>query len=223
MKHTAAENMILGQIITNEVLDPRILQAMKDTPREEFVPPQLRGAAYVDEDLDVGGGRELMAPLTFAKLVHLAEIVPASRVLNIGCLAGYTAAVLARLAAHIVATETDAAQVEQAKAHMARLNLSNVSVQQVKSLADGYAGSAPYDVIVISGAIQFLPEAVGQQIAKDGRLVAVQNVASRPGFPGGLGKGLFIRRIGNQLQSREHFDAGAALLPGFENPQAFRF
>ena len=69
-----AENMVLGQLMTNRILDPRILNAMQDVPREPFLPEKLRGAAYVDEDLEVAPGRGLIAPLTLAQLLHLAEV-----------------------------------------------------------------------------------------------------------------------------------------------------
>ena len=83
--------------------------------------------------------------------------------------------------------------------------------------------SAPYDAIVICGAIRFIPEALGSQLAIGGRLTAIRNVASRPGVQGGLGKGLLVRRLDHKLQYREHFDAAASLLPGFERPAGFTF
>jgi protein-L-isoaspartate(D-aspartate) O-methyltransferase len=223
MQNTQAKNMVLGQILTNDVLDPRILRAMTETPRGEFVPASLKGAAYVDEELDVGNGRALMEPMTFARLLHMAEIAPECRVLTIGCLSGYSAVVLSKLASHVVAVDIDETLIAEARAHVERLKISSINIQQVKSLADGYAASAPYDVIVICGAIQFIPEQLGTQLAKGGRLVAIRNVAARIGVKGGLGKGLLIRRIHNQLQSREYFDAGTPLLPGFENKSGFRF
>jgi protein-L-isoaspartate(D-aspartate) O-methyltransferase len=218
-----AQNMVLGQIFTNKVHDRRILQAMIDTPREAFVPSDLRGSAYVDEDLDLGNGRALMAPMTLARLIRLAEITSESRVLNIGALTGYTAAVLARLAAHVTATELDALVIEQARSRLARLEIANVSFQQVKSLADGCAASAPYDVIIISGAIRVLPQGLEAQLSKGGRLVGVRNINNRPEMPAGMGKGFVARRVSNGLFPRDYFDAGATLLPGFEADRRFIF
>jgi protein-L-isoaspartate(D-aspartate) O-methyltransferase len=93
----------------------------------------------------------------------------------------------------------------------------------VASLTDGYAPAAPYDVIVIQGAINFISEALAAQLASGGRLVTVRNVATRPGMRGGLGKGLLIRRLEQKLQYREYFDASCALLPGFEQGTSFTF
>ena len=216
-------NMVLGQIITNDVLDKRILTALNVVKREDFLPSHLHGCAYVDEDLDVGNGRFLLEPLTFARMLQLAEITPACRVLCVGVLSGYSAAVLAWLASHIVATDIDGEYTEQTRANLKKLNLTNVDIQKVKSLADGYALSAPYDVILVNGAIDFVPEDLATQLAINGRLVAVHRKAARPASPQGLGKILTVKRINNQLQSREYFDCGAPLLPGFERTSTFQF
>jgi protein-L-isoaspartate(D-aspartate) O-methyltransferase len=219
----AAFNMIHGQLITNKILDPRVLQALADVPRELFVPEKLRGAAYADEDLSMGNGRFLMSPLTFARLINLAEITPSCRVLNIGCLNGYTATVLGILAGHVVATELDAGMVDETLYHLNQLGVGDVNVQLVKSLPEGYALSAPYDVILVSGAVDFIPDDLATQLSVSGRLVAVRRAAPRPGVAGGLGKGISVRRIGGHLNYREHFDDATAMLPGFERSQRFTF
>jgi len=218
-----AANMILGQLLTNDIADKHIFQAMEDIPREPFLPANLRGAAYVDGDLEIVTGRSLIAPLTFARLLDLANITPSCRVLNIGCLTGYTAAIIARLAGHVVAIDSDASVIEAARGHMQRLGIRNVNLQPVAAMQDGYAQSAPYDVIVISGAVHVISEMLGSQLSIGGRLVTVRNVASHPAFGGGLGKGLRVLRLDHKLQYREHFDASTPVLPGFESKEAFIF
>ena len=217
------KNMILGQLFTNDIVNKHIFNAMAAVPREAFVPDRLHGVAYVDEDLDMGNGRYLMEPLTFARLLDMAEITPACRVLNIGCLTGYSAAILARLSAQVVATDTDAGALEEARLHLNHFKITNVNLQAVKNLSEGFASSAPYDVIVIQGAVNFISEKLAAQLAPGGRLVTVRNVATRPGGVGGLGKGLLIRRVEQKLQYREHFDMACAILPGFEQGAAFTF
>ena len=216
-------NMMLGQLLTNDITDKRILDVMTDLPREPFLPEKLRGAAYVDDNMDVGGGRFLLAPLTFARLLDFAEIKPSCRVLNIGCGTGYSAAVISKLAGHVVAIDVDDAAIQQGKDHMKRLGISNINFQTVKNMADGYAQSAPYNVIIIQGAINFISEALGSQLAVGGRLMAVRNIASRADGKGGLGKGLLVTRLDHKLQFREHFDASCPLLPGFEQTTGFTF
>lgn len=217
------QHMILGQLFTNDINDKRILTAMAEMPREPFLPDALRGAAYVDDNLTVSPGRYLLAPLTFARLLDIAEIAPASRALVIGCLSGYTAAIVAKLAATVVAIDSDPSAISEASAHMKRLGIANVNVQAVSAMNQGYNAGAPYDLIVICGAIQAIPETIGAQLAEGGSLVTVQNKASRPGMKDSLGKGLLVKRIDGKLQHREHFDLSASLLPGFETPAGFRF
>ena len=225
MPQSAAQrkHMILGQLYTNDINDKRILEAMAEIPREPFLPANLQGAAYVDEDLDVGGGRYMMAPLTFAKLLDLAEITPACRILNIGCLSGYSAAILSRLGAHVVGIDSDANAIVAARTQLQRMNIANVNLQPVSTMSDGYAMSAPYNVIVIQGAISFMSEVLGSQLAIGGRLVAVRNVAQRSDTAIGLGKGLLVTRTHHKLQYREHFDASCAILPSFEQAATFTF
>src|SRR5690606_3384590 len=187
-----------------------LLRAMLSVPRELFVPDRLKHAVYVDEDLDLGGGRYLISPLTLARLLAMADIRPHSRALCVGALSGYCAAVLSKLAAHVVATENDAAQVEKMRANLQQLNILNVDIQQTKTLTEGYAPSAPYHMILLTGAIDFIPEEIGMQLAMGGTLVAVRRVSERPGEDGGLGRGLLVKRIHNQLHYREHFEIGRA-------------
>lgn len=212
-------NMILGQLYTNEVIDTRILQAIADTPREAFVPDHLKKIAYVDDNLNMGGGRFLLSPLTFARLLSLAGITPQCRVLDVGCLTGYSTAVLSKLAAHIVAIDTDAQAIAQAKTHLKEAQ--NVDIETVTSLADGYGMSAPYDVIIIEGAINFVPDDVGLQLSEGGRLVTVFCRGRQRELVFGSCKGALIRRLEGSLQYREHFDAAASLLPGFARETGF--
>jgi protein-L-isoaspartate(D-aspartate) O-methyltransferase len=213
--------MIQCQLLPNEVLDKDILDALDSVPREPFLPEKLRGAAYIDGDIEMSPGRYLMAPLTFARLLQMAKITYAARVLVVGALNGYAPAVVSRLAVHVTAIDTDAAMLAQAAVHLERLGIRNVTLQQVSSLIEGGA-TPPYNVIIIHGAVVTLPERLAMQMALGGRLATIRNAAQRPGLKGGLGKGLLVQRLGDQLQYREHFDAAAAVLPGFERPASFR-
>lgn len=213
MTASQAKNMALGQLITNEILDPRILHALTEIPRDLFVPQNLRGAAYADEDLDIGNGRYLMAPLTFARLLSAANLTPESRVLNIGALSGYTAAVISPLAAKVVATENDSALIEQMQSHMVHLAIRNVQIEKVNNLLEGYAAAAPYDAIIISGGITTIPESLTTQLSPQAKLVAVRILSKRPDKRGGMGRIIAIQRKKNHFYTREYFDAPAALLP----------
>ncbi|MGE0755244.1 MAG: protein-L-isoaspartate O-methyltransferase, partial [Alphaproteobacteria bacterium] len=213
---SAAASMITGQLLTNNIYAPAILQAMTSVRREDFLPARLQHCAYVDEDLDIGGGRFLMEPLVFARLIDMAAINRQCRVLSIGVLQGYSAIVLSRLAEHVTGTELEEQMVAKARENLQRYNAGNVQLHTVKSLTAGYKKDAPYDVIVINGAIDFVPEELGAQLAMGGRLVAVHQETTRPDEPMGLGKTILVKRISNQLQYREYSDAFTALLPGVE-------
>ncbi len=215
--------MIYGQLLTNKITDKRILQAMLDVPREMFLPKALQGSAYVDEELELGDGRALIEPLVLAQLLDLAEISPSARVLVVGCLGGYAVAVAAKLAAHVVGIEQEAKYIGEARTHMTQLGLKNTDIQQVADLKAGYAMSSPYDAIILCGAVQYIPDDLSAQLSKNGCLVAVRNVAVRPGAQEGLGKNMRLTRLSHQLQYREHGDASVRLLPEFLKETGFVF
>ena len=124
----ARRNMVEGQIRPNRVTDPSLLSALAEVPREAFVPEALKSLAYVDEDLAVGGGRHIMKPMVLARLIQEARIKPTDVVLQIGCGAGYAAAVLARMASTVVALESDARLAEQAASTLSGLGIDTVAI-----------------------------------------------------------------------------------------------
>ncbi len=209
--------MIDGQLRTNAVTDPRVLEAFGGVPRERFVPEALRGVAYIDEDLPLGGGRWLMEPRVLAKLAQFAAIAPTDRVLAIGDASGYAAAVLARLAGAVVMLETDSAACVQARQRLGELGCANVTVVQ-GALDKGHAAGAPYNVIVLAGAAAEVPHALRAQLVEGGRLVGV---IRKPGAP--MGEAEVMTRVGAVLSRRPVFDAGTPYLPGYEPTPSFAF
>ena len=209
-------NMIEGQIRPNKVTDGRVLAAMAEVPRERFVPKKLQGAAYVDEDLAVAPGRYLMEPAVFARLLQAAAIAPTDLVLDIGCATGYSTAVLARLAATVVAVESDRGLAKTAVALLAELDADNAVVVEGE-LKAGYAKQAPYDAIVLGGAVEQVPPAITDQLAEGGRLAAVVADGSS------VGVGVLMLRARGALLRRVLFDAAVPPLPGFEAERGFVF
>jgi protein-L-isoaspartate(D-aspartate) O-methyltransferase len=212
----ARHNMVESQIRTNKVSDRRVTQALADIPREVFLPKNMRGFAYLDEDIEVGGGRYLIEPLVLSRLLQCAAIKPADVVLAIGDTTGYAAAVIARLASTVVALEVDPDLAARATALLAELGADNAAVVQ-GALEKGYPTQAPYDVIVIVGAVAEIPPSISRQLAEGGRLVAV--VEGRAGY----GKGTLVVRVGDTYGRRVAFDAAAPLLPGFAAKPQFVF
>lgn len=209
-------NMVESQVRPNKVTDSRLLEALLDVPRELFVPERLRGVAYVDKDVPLGGGRFLMEPMVFARLVQTAAVRPTDTVLEVGGATGYGAAVLARLAARVIALESEPELAHAAEANLRRLGATNAKVA-IESLSHGHAVDAPYDVILFSGAAERVPAGLLEQLGEGGRLVAV---ITPPGEPG---RATLVERIGGALSRRIIFDAGTPVLPGLQLEPGFAF
>jgi protein-L-isoaspartate(D-aspartate) O-methyltransferase len=168
----ARNNMVDGQVRPNKVVDPRIIAAMRWLPRERFLPPGMASLAYADEDVPLGCGRVLLEPMVIARLVQLAAVAEGERVLVIAAGPGYGAALLASCGARVTALEDVPALLAQARSALAEL-APGVSVVS-GPLAAGWPAGAPYDVILIEGAVAEIPPAVGEQLRRDGgRLVAI--------------------------------------------------
>jgi protein-L-isoaspartate(D-aspartate) O-methyltransferase len=212
----ARRHMIDSQLRPNRVSNAAVLAAMAALPRELFVPTSVRGVAYVDEDLPLGGGRHLMEPLVVARLLQEASIAPTDVALDVGCGSGYDAAVLARLASTVVALECDAGLAESAGRTLADLAIDNVAVVE-GDLAQGYPDQAPYDVIFISGAVADVPKTLLGQLGEGGRLVTV--IAGERG----IGRAVAFTRAGGVTSHRTLFDAAAMPLPGFDSERGFVF
>jgi protein-L-isoaspartate(D-aspartate) O-methyltransferase len=207
--------MVDGQVRTTDVTDPAIIEAMLTIPREAFVDERLRPLAYIDEDIEIARGRHLMEPSPFAKLVQLADIRPGETVLDVGAGTGYSSAVLSRLAGWVVALESDAALAERARAALANLTVENVTVV-TGPLAAGHADAAPYDVILLEGAVETLPDALFAELREGGRLVAVEGL-------GNAGIARLYLKSGGIVTGRRAFNAAVKPLPGFERTPAFVF
>lgn len=217
MDYAAARHaMVESQIRTNRVVDPAIVAALGEVPRELFVASQLRSVAYVDEAVPLGQGRYLMEPLAFASLLQAAEIKANDVVLDVGCGTGYSSAVLARLAATVVAVEEVADFAREANCLLGEHSVLNAAVIELR-LVDGCAKQAPYDVIVIEGGVEEVPETLLGQLAEGGRLVCIVLGA------GGFGKGTVFTRTGGTTAKRIAFEAGSPLLPGFRRVPSFVF
>ncbi len=206
--------MVDCQIRTNNVFGEALVEALAETPRELFVSEDSRAVAYIDSDIACGGGRRLMAPMVFARLVELLDPLPGDVVLDIGCGSGYSSAVLARLAMTVFAVECDPALARAAEANLAALGVDNVVVVDT-GLAGGYRDQAPYDGILLEGAVPGLSAGLTDQLADGGRLCAVV----KP--PGGVGRAVRAIRFGEVVSSAAAFDAGAPMLPGFETAREF--
>jgi protein-L-isoaspartate(D-aspartate) O-methyltransferase len=216
---TARQKMVDGQVRPSDVTDIRIIDAMLAVPREAFVPDSQRALAYLDLDLDVSEAgtarRFLIKPVVIAKMLQAAEIKETDNLLVVGCATGYVAAVAAKLAARVTATESDAALAAKAGDVLAKLGFGNVTVRTAAA-ADGDKANAPYDVIVLAGATEVIPDRLYRQLREGGRLVGVFAM-SRPQ------RATIVTHSHADFGDRALFDAAVPVLPGLERPPAFVF
>ncbi|WP_153002947.1 protein-L-isoaspartate O-methyltransferase family protein [Sphingomonas sanguinis] len=205
--------MVASQLRTTAVSDQRVVAAMARVPREVFTPEGLRPVAYRDGTLDLGQGRAINLPMATGRLLTEAYLEAGDRVLLIGAATGYTAALLTEIVAGVVAVEE---QAELAAA--ARTALSGeAKVEIVEApLTAGHPAGAPYDVLIIDGAVEELPAALVEQVKVGGRIVTglVENGVTR------LASG---RRTEGGHGVRAFADAECTILPGFARPRAFQF
>jgi protein-L-isoaspartate(D-aspartate) O-methyltransferase len=216
---TARQNMVDCQVRPSDVTDTRVIDAMLAVPREAFVPQNQRAMAYLDLDLDVSAGaspkRFLIKPVVIAKMLQAAEIGDTDHVLVVGCATGYAAAVTARLAKRVTATESDSALAARARDVLAQLGVANVTVGEAAA-ADGDPAAAPYDVIVLDGATEVTPDRLYAQLRNGGRLVGVFATTRPP-------RVTIVTRSHDDFGSRALFDAVVPVLPGLERLPAFVF
>jgi protein-L-isoaspartate(D-aspartate) O-methyltransferase len=215
---TARQKMVDGQVRTSDVTDSRILDAMLAVPREAFVPSAQQALAYLDLDLDVGTGgtrRYLLKAALTAKLLQAAEIKSTDNVLVVGVASGYVAALVARIAAKVTATESDSTLASQAAATLAGLGMANITVRSAAA-ADGDEASAPYDVIVLNGATEIAPARLFGQLSEGGRLVGVF-ATTKPS------RAMVVTHSHGDFGHRILFDAAAPVLPGLERLAEFVF
>ncbi len=209
----ARNRMVDGQVRPNKVTDARILNAMRELPRERFVPPGMMARAYTDEDVPLGGGRALMEPMVLARLVQLARPRRGERALVVAAGPGYGAAVLAACGVSVVALES-----AEPLLALARSMLPTVApgVEIVSGpLAEGWPAGAPYDMILIEGAVRDIPPALGPQLSRSGRIVTVRTGR------GSTGKGVIAEPTPTGLHAQAMFECAVPLLadllprPGF--------
>ncbi len=205
-------NMIESQVRPNGITDRRIIAAMETLPRERFVPASRAALAYMDEDVVLEpadsshGPRALIEAMAFARMLQHAAIRPGDKALVVGAGTGYGAAVIAALANKVVALESD--PVLAAAAHANLAGLSNVKLVE-GPLESGAGAEQPFDVIVLEGRVEDVPQALLGQLADGGRLVAVVGTSV-------VAKATVFTRSEAVMAARQVFDASITALPGFK-------
>lgn len=212
----ARSRMVDSQIRPNRVIDPRIITAMRRLPRERFLPRTLTALAYADEDVPLGNGRFLIQPMAIAKLVQLAAPLHGERALVVAAGTGYGAALLAACGPRVTALEED-----PALRGIAQRTLADVAPEVslvAGPLAAGWPNEAPYDVILLEGAVPTIPPAIIQQLRNNGgRLVTVISTDGR------TSQAVLAEATGAGLRAQPIFDCAIPPLPSLQPAPAFVF
>lgn len=205
--------MVDTQVRTSDVTKFPIIEAMLSVPREAFVPEFRRETAYVGENIEIGGGRVILDPRTLAKMIDALDIQPGHVILDVACGLGYSTAVLAHMCDFVVAVEDDEARAQEAQSILSEQGADNAAVI-FGALAEGAAKSGPYDIIILQGGAEQVPDGLIEQLREGGRIAAI--------FAEGT---LGVVRIGHKIDGtmnwRFAFNAGAPVLKGFEKSRAF--
>ena len=204
----AREAMVESQLRPQGVTDPVVLDAMRSVPREKFLPSHTRPLAYVDRAVAMGEGRFLPAPAVLGQLLTRMMPEPGRAALVVGAGTGYSAAVLAAIGLEVTALESDPALAAEARAQGIRLVEG--------PLEAGHAEAAPYDQILIDGAVEYVPDAIIDQLANGGRLGGA--LVDR-----GVTRLIVGRKAGGAFGYLSVGDAGVPALPGFSRPKSFTF
>jgi len=211
----ARKAMVDSQLRPNKLTSERMESALREIPREKFLPKSLREVAYVDEDLPLGNDRFLMEPMVFCRMIGLADVQDTDMVLDVGCGVGYSSAVLGLMANTIIALESDEELAKTATETLADLEIGNVAVVE-GGLPAGLPKQGPFDVIMLNGATEVEPTQLLEQLADGGRLVCVladENTREAS----------IYRKISGKISLTRAFDAQIPLLPGFEMTKSFVF
>jgi len=206
-------NMVDCQLRPNDITTLRILEAMDQVPRELFVPEAQKSTSYADREIQLvsrdesRGPRSLLTPMALGSLLEIANIEPTDYILDVGCLTGYSSAVLAHLAESVVAVEAVPEMVKKATDVLSDLEIVNVAVVE-GSLAQGQANQGPYDVILVNGAVEQVPTALTDQLKDGGRLVTIV-------IENGYGRAERFVRTGGVVSSVSLRDLSAPVLSDF--------
>jgi protein-L-isoaspartate(D-aspartate) O-methyltransferase len=214
----ARRMMVDSQLRTFDVNDIPLLDAMDDVPRERFVLPGREELAYIDQDLPVSDGpdrRFMISPMVLARMIQALEIDAGNKVLDVACGRGYSSAVLSILGTRVTALESDENLAAAARECLIFAGAGEVTVK-VGPLEQGCAENAPYDAILVNGALEVRPDHLLRQLAEGGRLICVKG-------RGRSAKATVHVRSGDIFGERGLFDAAAPLLTPFQLKPSFTF
>jgi protein-L-isoaspartate(D-aspartate) O-methyltransferase len=210
------KNMVKGQVLPENVVNPLLIDALFTIPREQFVPCQLARIGYMDAHFPLKKDRFLLRPATLARLLEALNPQSSDNILYVGAGTGYGPALLNHLAAHIVALDSEEALTQEAERLVKELNLSSIEVV-LGPLIEGWENASPYDKIFIEGCVNFIPIKIASQLQEGGQLITIKQDKRN-------------KRVAAKIEKKQGifteihlFDAFAPRLMSFQEQKTFVF
>ncbi|AIF80990.1 protein-L-isoaspartate O-methyltransferase [endosymbiont of Acanthamoeba sp. UWC8] len=200
----ARTNMVKNQVMTNNVFNHNILDAMQEVPRHEFIEGKWREMAYLDARLPLDKNRKMLEPAVFARMLDVCGVSKDDSVLDVACGSGYSTAIIAKLAKKVIGLESINSLAIKAADYVKKEGLNNVAIKSGNLLA-GAPENAPYDIIIINGALNKAPDELLMQLKNKGKLVFIEHSS-------GIMKAVKYTLINSSYNKVELFDAYAELL-----------
>lgn len=204
----ARTNMVKSQILPNNITNSAFIDVIMEIPRHIFIPENKQGVSYIDSSLPVGDGRYILPPMVFAKMIEALNIKGDESVLDIACGTGYSSAVIANLCKKVVAVESSTDLASKAHLNLNKLGVENVIIIS-NSLARGHEEGAPYNIILINGAVKEVPAKLFDQLADNGKLITI--ISKTPNS----GSIVIYSKVSGVTSSREVFDVNLSIIEDF--------
>ena len=206
----ARKNMVDCQLKPNKVINKNVLTAFSDVPREKFVKKKHINHCYLDENLQINKDRYLMNPTIFARLVQSLDVRKNQTVLTVGSATGYGTVILSYLADTVIGIESDKKLIENSSETLLKLNVNNAAIIQ-GNIVEGYVNQAPYNSILIEGAVNEVPEKILNQLSNNGKLATIQYISKNNG------KAVVFEKVDEVIVKKYLFDANVPLLNAFRS------
>lgn len=216
----ARHHMIDGQLEPNRVIREDVIAAMGITPRERFVPVAYRQCAYLDEDIPLGHGRYLMEPRAIAWLIQALDLTPGEKVLVVAGNTGYSAVILAQIGCKVIVVEEQRELADFSRQALAEMGLATIKIQTV-ALYKGSASDAPFDAILIDGAVELIPDNLVSQLRDGGRMALIEGHRGASRLIAGMGQAVLCRKINGQLTHEVLGNVSVPVIPSLTREQKF--
>ena len=203
------KNMVNNQIITNKVVNPLIINAFLSIQKEKFIPKQKRAIVYSDAEIAFNKERSMIKSFLLAKMIEFSNVKQNDSILVIGCLSGYSVAIMSQLSGYVFGLENDLTMVKKANTILSEMACHNCSINYGK-LSEGLKKNMPFDKIFVEGSVEFIPNNIIQQLKEGGEIFAI--FKEQKSIVGKYKVGLKYEGL---VSYRHLFDANAKLLKDF--------